>query len=575
MIKTRKSTDVHRTELDPHHLARLHEIPLKQERTQYACQVLHRLNPASVSTAAVMAWLASYGYGENDPHGQRRNRVSPVVAAYRRQHNLDTTGSGILPRTSAGMSAIPSALDEGVVVQFPSLGTPGMHPTGHPSTAQTSPHDAASRPRVDTVPGRQTTGPDASRTWPDTTATGAVPGRGVADRTPELAGQHAEDASGFVPARPATVTASAGRPALITSAGDVLNRTTATATPTAEVTRPALDRTPPIKRMVRFGWQTCAGPVLGLIGCALALAGGAGVVADLLLARRLLPLADWRIAGVAGIAGVLVIALAGITWRNAPRRQVTLQPLSVEARVFYFGFAGALAASADASFRVWHDVLHVHLWEAAAFFTVVEVLLLGSGLAMRSNMKRTGRPGMYGSVVWLLSGFGVVAALLVSEWPGSLWRALGGPVASVLALHLALGLELRATGARQRFSQVGQLLRSLGQHLLSYVGAGTGDQTWIVIRRERALTRAARLASKPKLTPWTRYRLARATRACGAGRSDAATADLLRALAAERATDALLTMPTLSPWDGTTWIDAPATVARHARQPKHAKSTTD
>ncbi|MEV5720001.1 hypothetical protein AB0L41_39460 [Amycolatopsis mediterranei] len=55
---------------------------------------------------------------------------------------------------------------------------------------------------------------------------------------------------------------------------------------------------------------------------------------------------------------MLVIAIAGVTWRNAPRRQVALQPLSVKARVFYFGFAAAdLAASADASFRVWHDVL--------------------------------------------------------------------------------------------------------------------------------------------------------------------------------------------------------------------------
>jgi hypothetical protein len=575
MIKARKLTDVHRTELDPHHVARLHGIPLKQERTRYACQVLHRHDPAGVSTAAVMAWLAAYGYGENDPHGQKRNRVSPVVAAYRRQHNLDTTSSRMPPRTSAGMFPLPPAPDEGVVVPFPSIETPAMHPTGHPSTAQVSPHDAASGPRADAFPKRPATGPDASDAWTHTTATEPTPSEDVADRTPEPTGQPAEDASGSVSARPAVATASALRPETITSADDVLNRTTATAQPTSEDTRPALDRTPAVRRMVRFGWQTWAAPVLGLIGSALALAGGAGVVADRLLARRLLPPADWRIAAAAGIAGILVIALAGITWRNAPRRQVALQPLSVEARVFYFGFAGALAASADASFRVWHDVLHVHLSEAAAFFTVVEVLLLGSGLAMRSNMKKAGRPGMYGSVVWLLSGFGVVAALLVSEWPGSLWRALGGPVASVLALHLALGLELRAAGTRQRFSRFGQALRSIGQLMLSYVGAGTGDQTWIVIRRERALTRAARLASKPSLTAWSRYRLARATRASGAGRSDTATEDLLRALAAERATDALLTMPTLSPWDGATTIDAPASLAHHARQPKHAKSAAD
>ncbi|MEV6644703.1 hypothetical protein [Amycolatopsis sp. NPDC051371] len=575
MIKARKLTDVHRTELDPHHVARLHEIPFKQDRTRYACQVLHRLNPSGVSTAAVMAWLAAYGYGENDPHGQKRNRVSPVVAAYRRQHNLDTTSSRMPHWTPAGMSPIPPVPDEGVVVPFPSIETPGIHPTGRPTTTQVSPPAAPSDPGADAFPRQPATGPDASATWPDTTATEAIPSRGVADRTPEPAGQHAEDASGFVPARPAVTTALAEQADTVTSADDVLNRTTATAKSTAEDTRPALDRTPPVKLMIRFGWQTWAAPVLALIGCALVLASGAGVVADRLLATRLLPLVDWRIAGAAGIAGALVIALAGITWRNAPRRQVTLQPLSVEARVFYFGFTGALAASADASFRVWHDVLHVHLWEAAAFFTVVEILLLGSGLAMRSNLKRTGRPGMYGSVVWLLSGFGVVAALLVSEWPGSLWRALGGPVASVLALHLALGLELRATGTRQRFSRLGQALRSVGQHLLSYVGAGTGDQTWIVIRRERALTRAARLASKPELTPWSRHRLARATRASGAGRSDTATADLLRALAAERATDALLTMPTLSPWDGATWIDAPATLAHHARQPEHTKSSRD
>lgn len=575
MIKARKSTDVHPAALDRHHVARLNEIPLKQDRTKYACQVLHHLNPAGVTTAAVMAWLAAYGYGENDPHGQKRNRVSPVVAAYRRQHNLDTTSKALPPTKPAGMFPLRPMPDEGVVVPFPSAETPPTHPTGRPFAAQASPHDAASGPRADTVPGRLVTGPDASDARPDTTATEATSGNHDTHRTTEPAGQHAKDASGPVPARPADTTTTARRPGLITSAEDALNRTTDTATPTSEDTRPALDRTPPVKRMVRFGWQTWAAPVLGLIGCALVLAGGAGVVADRLLAYRLLPLADWRIAGAAGIAGVLVIVIAGITWRNAPRRQVTLQPLAVEARVFYFGFAGALAASADASFRVWHDVLHVHLWEAVAFFTVVEVLLLGSGLAMRSNLKRTRRPGMYGSVVWLLSGFGVVAALLVSEWPGSLWRALGGPVASVLALHLALGLELRAAGTHQRFSRLGQALRSIGQLMLSYVGAGTGDQTWIVIRRERALTRAARLASKPKLTPWSRHRLARATRACGAGRSDAATTDLLRALAAERATDALLTMPTVSPWDGATWISAPATVARHARQPKHAKASTD
>ncbi|MEV6647760.1 hypothetical protein [Amycolatopsis sp. NPDC051371] len=239
--------------------------------------------------------------------------------------------------------------------------------------------------------------------------------------------------------------------------------------------------------------------------------------------------------------------------------------------MFYVGFAGAL----DASFRVWHDVLQVHLWEAVAFFTVVEVLLLGSGFAMRSNLKRTGHPGMYGSVVSLLSGFGVVAALLVSEWPGSLWQALGGPVTSVLALHLALGLELRAAGARQRFSRFDQVVRSVSEHLLSYVGAGTGDQTWIVIRRERALARAARLASKPKLPPGAgtgspgRHELA--VPADPTRRPQTSSEHSLRS----EPPDALLTMPTLSPWDSTTWIDAAAAVARCPRQPKHAKSTTD
>jgi hypothetical protein len=505
-----------------------------------------------------------------------------VVAAYRREHNLDTTRNSQSWPAAAMVAPAPervTALGEqrtpGIVVPFPSPDASALHPTGHHLAAHASPHLHGPVTEADASPDRSATGSEASRAWPDTAVTAATTSEDVTDRTPETAGQHTEDASCSVPRRLTAPPASAGRAEPVTPASDVHDRTTATANPTSEDTRPALDRTPAVTRMVRFGWQTWAGPVLGLIGSALALAGAAGVIADRLLARRLLPLADWRIAGAVGLAGILVIAVAGLTWRNAPRRQVTLQPLSVEARVFYLGFAGALAASADASFRVWHDVLHVRLWEAVAFFTVVEVLLLGSGLAMRSNLKRTGRPGMYGSVVWLLSGFGVVAALLVSEWPGSLWRALGGPVASVLALHLALGLELRATGTRQRFSRLGQALRSLGQHLLSYVGAGTGDQTWIVIRRERALTRAARLASKPKLTPWSRYRLARATRACGAGRTDTATADLLRALAAERATDALSTMPTLSPWDGTTWIDAPATAARHARQPKHAKTATD
>ncbi|WP_406639068.1 hypothetical protein [Amycolatopsis sp. WGS_07] len=254
---------------------------------------------------------------------------------------------------------------------------------------------------------------------------------------------------------------------------------------------------------------------------------------------------------------------------------MTLRPLSMEARVFYLGFAGALAASADASFRVWHDVLKVHWWEAIAFFSVVEVLLLGSGLAMRVRLICGSRPGVYRRIVWLLSGFGVVAALLASEWPGSLWRALGGPVASVLALHLALGLELRDENARERLSRARQVLRSVGEHLLSYVGAGAGTQTWIVIRRGRALGRAARLASKPTLTRWGRRRLARAARACGAGRSESATDDLLEAIAAERAIGALLTMQTVSPWDGKTVIDAPAMVYRRFKTPKPSTTSGD
>src|SRR5881394_708205 len=88
-------------ELDPRHAARLQVIELKRDRTRYACEVLHREDPAGVSTAAVMAWLAAYGYGENDPEGQKRNRVSPVVNEYRRENNLSSTAGGKSSATSA------------------------------------------------------------------------------------------------------------------------------------------------------------------------------------------------------------------------------------------------------------------------------------------------------------------------------------------------------------------------------------------------------------------------------------------------------------------------------------------
>ncbi len=492
------------------HVFRLQQLTLKQERTRYACEILHRQAPTAVSTAAVMAWLAKYGYGENDPEGQKRNRVSPVVAAFRREHNLQVTGSVEASGGHVGAAA-PAHRDVG----WTDIET-------------------------DASPARQADPPDAS-------------GAGHADRTPGVPRQRPLDEDRSSPK-------SGGAPAV-----------SAPSCGSDDETRPAFDRSSPATRKVRFGWQAWVAVLLGLIACVLLLAGGAVLLADRFLTQRLLPPGGWRLSGLATLAGAPLTVLSGLMWRRAPRRLVTSEPLPVEVRVFYFGFAGALAASADASFRVWHDVLKVHLWEAVAFFTVVEVLLLGSGLAMRANLKRTGRPGMYGSVVWLLSGFGVVAALLVSEWPGSLWRALGGPVASVLALHLALGLELRAAGARQRFSRSSQVLRSLGEHLSSYLGTGTGEHTWILIRHERALVRAARLASKRKLTAWGRWRLSRATRLCGAGRSDAATTGLIRALAAQRATDALLTMPTVSPWDGTTLIEAPATLARRLRRPKNER----
>jgi hypothetical protein len=73
--------------------------------------------------------------------------------------------------------------------------------------------------------------------------------------------------------------------------------------------RPMLDRTPSVKRPVRFGWQTWAGQLVGLIGCARVLTGEGGSGRRPTVRRPPPTVGRLVDRGIRGLARALEIAL--------------------------------------------------------------------------------------------------------------------------------------------------------------------------------------------------------------------------------------------------------------------------
>jgi hypothetical protein len=179
------------------------------------------------------------------------------------------------------------------------------------------------------------------------------------------------------------------------------------------------------------------------------------------------------------------------------------------AKGFYAVAVLSIGVSVDTSWRFFEQRLGItDTVERVVLFSVMESALIACGWAMRGGVRRDGRPGPARLVAWALTAFAAFAALSLSGPVAGTARVLLGPVLGLVMLHLALGIEIRAS--RQRTTTWARVGRELRERLLSLLGLGNDHRDALARTRDRAALRAAKLALASRWTPWRKARLRKA-----------------------------------------------------------------
>lgn len=216
------------------------------------------------------------------------------------------------------------------------------------------------------------------------------------------------------------------------------------------------------------------------------------------------------------------------------------------APLFYVTSGLSLLVSVNTSWRFFGEVLHISgQLERAALFSVLEMLLIACGWAMRARVRAEGYPGRAREVAWAACALSGYMAWVLSGPAEGTARVVLGPVLGLVSLHLALGIELRQHHARHgTLARVGRELR---ERCLSRLGLADDDRDAATRTRERATRRAARLALANH-APFGYTRLARALRTSGVAHDPAGRERMLAELAALRHAGELATLSQPSPW---------------------------
>ncbi|WP_157117723.1 hypothetical protein [Nocardia vaccinii] len=167
-----------------------------------------------------------------------------------------------------------------------------------------------------------------------------------------------------------------------------------------------------------------------------------------------------------------------------------------------------LLMSLNTSWRFAGEHLHItSAWERAGLFLILETFLVSCAAAMVGAARKGADPGPVRLAVWAGAGVGVWMALGLDlgtvhpDWWSAGTRALVGPVGSVVALHLALGIEKRER--RTRAGTLARVGRELRERMLSRLGLADDERDAAQRTRDRAATRAVEL-SLPGRWAWGR-----------------------------------------------------------------------
>lgn len=124
-------------------------------------------------------------------------------------------------------------------------------------------------------------------------------------------------------------------------------------------------------------------------------------------------------------------------------------PRSVATAGYYLVALVGIGMSADTSWLLSGTVLHLSGPIRYGLFSFVELLYLAGALGMRESVRAGRRPGVHRGIVWALSAYSAFAAVLVAGPIGGVVR-LSAVVLGLVALHVALGIELRKARGGQR-----------------------------------------------------------------------------------------------------------------------------
>lgn len=257
---------------------------------------------------------------------------------------------------------------------------------------------------------------------------------------------------------------------------------------------------------------------------------------------------EWRARnGITDTAGNVLLTPELIAELDQAERTPAEPVKPAGAKGFYLVALMSIGVSVDTSWRFFEQRLGItDVVERVVLFSVMEAALIACGWAMRGGVRRDGRPGPARLVAWGLTAFAAFAALSLSGPVAGFARVLLGPVLGLVMLHLALGIEIRAT--RQHTTTWARIGRELRERLLSLLGLGDDHRDALARTRDRAALRAAKLALASKWTPFRTSRLRKALHASHVAHDPAQKDRMLRELGVLQHAKKLAETTQPSPW---------------------------
>lgn len=261
-------------------------------------------------------------------------------------------------------------------------------------------------------------------------------------------------------------------------------------------------------RRRQFGWQSIVGGVLWLLATGFLLAGvlgGAAVAVGWWHA----PVGGNQIqvaivaAAVGGLLGT-VFAVVG-TWVLKKAPESVAVPLTIQSRFYYVGFLTAVVFSGDTSWRFFTQRLSLSWGETLVVFLFIEIMLAGSGFHMRWAVTRPDgdRRGLVQAktLMWLLCAGSAVIAIALGGSLTSVFARFLAPIVAVVALHYAIGVDLRqnealvvrAGGRTAPKTPIAKVIGEWREQLLSRMGLADEDRTAAQIRKTRSLMESVRV----------------------------------------------------------------------------------